>query len=171
MWPQPGCFQHGACEIQWLLPLPGGGNWIFPPIALLPQVVLILTGMSHRRGFPRSEEPISFLHYKNVLLVQEFGQRDWFRALKVSHHGQILWRFPICGVFSPPYWDTEFTSPQFFVQSGNVLARLSHPGQPIYGRERQQRKQNFLIIIFDADHPNARRIPVSRCLPRPNFRR
>ena len=34
--------------------------------------------------------------------MQEFGQRDWFRALKVLHQGQIRWSFPFAESFFFP---------------------------------------------------------------------
>ena len=176
---QPGYFSTDALSNPWTLPTwsTTGGNWVFPPAGLVAEVVDILLGLSLLVGFPVAPEQLppssaclsSFCRFRSVLLVREFRQQPWFRSLQHRRGTQLLWRFPICGVFFLPYRDYRIPDQQFLVHEGSVLERSFQPGSPIDGSDRQRAKQSFLIFIFDAAHPSAGRIPVSIQLPRLAF--
>ena len=176
---QPGCFACDSLSVPWTLPglHPEEGNWVFPPGGLVPKVIALLLGRSGLVGFPSAPDALpppprvveAFRNYRSVLLVREFRQQPWFRALQTWNGDNLVWTYPVCAVFFFPYRDYRISDPQFFIRDGDVRNRLTSSGEPLSGSSRQSSKLCFLLFIFDGAHPLAGRVPVSVALPRLAF--
>ena len=155
---QPGCFATDSISTPWSL-------------------IDILTGRSVTLGFPVRASSLdaapsciaSFRPYRSALLVREFRQQPWFRNLQERRGRSLYWVVPICAVFFLPYYDSRVADPQFYIQEGSVLSRLTDAATPLSGSERREKKMTFLLFIFDAEHPDSGRIPMNVALPRLAF--